>query len=391
MKILMITARFPYPPRKGDQALPFHRIREMAGRHEITLVSLSHASVCPDSVRRLQEWCAEVHVVPASSGLSFLRVGAGVFSSEPLQMAWFASHALKELLTRILATTRFDVAHAYTLRMAPYLAMAGAAGVPTFLDLIDSMVLNFQRRIATAPWYLRPVLREELRRVSNYEQTVQQRFTRLLVVGSRDASFFANAAVVPLGVCLEEFSPQPHLQIPGRIILSGNMGYTPNIDAATWFVREVFPLVKQQIPLAEFCIAGVNPTRDVQKLAEVDGVSVVGAVADMGATLNTAQVAVAPMQSGSGMQFKILEAMACGLPVVTTSLGLGSLQAVPGRHLAVCDQPAAYADSVIHLLKDSCERERLGEAARGFVVEHHSWFSHVASLETLYAAAQKPV
>jgi glycosyltransferase involved in cell wall biosynthesis len=162
------------------------------------------------------------------------------------------------------------------------------------------------------------------------------------------------------------------------------MSYPPNVRAARWFADECFPLVQQAVPDAMFVIAGAAPARELRELVERPAIVVTGFVQSMPETLNRAAVAVAPMRSGAGIQNKILEAMACGLPLVTTTLGLGGISAARGRDLLVADSAREFADAVVLVLRDPERAHKLGENARARVLAEYSWEHTADAIERVY-------
>src|ERR687888_612979 len=281
MRLLYLTPRFPNPALKGDQLVAYHRLRVLGRRHEISLVSLVERDEELSELDDVREWCVSVDVV------------------------------------RLPRERTFDVAHAYMLRMAPYLRLMPA---PSVLDAMDSMQLRMQRNVAVERAPRRWLFREELRRVTPYERKIVPSVDALIVLSERDGEFFPGAAstAVANGVDTEIFAPDPALREPDTIVFSGIMSYPPNVAAARWFAEHCFPAVREAIPDARLLLAGSSPPADLLQLGRRDGVTVTGYVESMPATLNRASVAVAPMLSGAGMQNKVLEAMACGLAVVTT-------------------------------------------------------------------------
>ena len=174
---------------------------------------------------------------------------------------------------------------------------------------------------------------------------------------------------------------------PATIVFTGNMGYFPNVNAAVWFAREVLPRVREVRPEARFLIVGTRPARAVRDLAKDPAVVVTGRVEDVGPYLRRATLAVAPMRSGSGQQFKILEAMASGAPVVATAAEAEQVGAEPGRELLVADEAAAFAAAVVALLNDPARARGLAERARRLVEERFTWRRSVDALEAVYREA----
>jgi glycosyltransferase involved in cell wall biosynthesis len=180
-------------------------------------------------------------------------------------------------------------------------------------------------------------------------------------------------AVVANGVDIEAFQQVDRVQqLPERIIFTGSMDYYPNIDAVLYFARECWPLIRLQAPTATWEIVGKNPPPIVQDLAKLAGISVTGSVPAVKPYLAAATVAIAPLLIGSGTRLKILEALAMGKAVVSTSLGCEGLNVVSGEHLIVADQPEVFAQSIVDLLQNAEQRAALGSAGRA-LAETYSW------------------
>jgi glycosyltransferase involved in cell wall biosynthesis len=201
---------------------------------------------------------------------------------------------------------------------------------------------------------------------------------------------FGNIDVIPNGVDLAARRlPEGH-QEPNTIAFSGRMAYFPNADAARWFAREIFPLVRQQSPEARFRIIGADPPHSVRRLGRIAGVEVTGYVDCVQQQLARATVAVCPMRVGSGIQNKVLEAMASGVPVVATPVALGGIEAAHGGHLLVGQRAEDVAEQVVILLKDAVLRKRLAVNARSLVEEKYTWENAVAALEAVYRTVTSP-
>lgn len=305
------------------------------------------------------------------------------FSSEPLQILYYRSAAFARVVDDLARGPKFDIVHGFMLRMAPYLRQLDA---PRVLDALDSMELRMHRNVEVERPPRRWLFREELRRVAPFERAVSHSVDVVLVASQHDKEPFATekAEIVPNGVDAGAFAPDLAARRPGAIVFSGTMSYPPNIRAARWFADECFPLVREAVPDATFVIAGAAPARELRELAGRPGVVVTGFVQSMPETLNQATVAAAPMQSGAGIQNKILEAMACGLPLVTTTIGLGGIAAVPGRDLLVADSPGEFADAVVSVLREPERAGELGEKARARVLEDYTWERAAAAVERVY-------
>lgn len=335
----------------------------------------------------LKKFCESIHVIQRSKLESFAHIVVGVFGNTPLQVLLYQSAQFQRKLSELLHDHQYDLVHGFLLRLAPYLELVKTRKIPVLLEIIDSMQLNLERTMLQGRGWKVFLWREELRRIRKYEPRVVRALKPVTVVAQGDRDFIGEPSIqaLPLGVDTETFYPDPdNHAMTYSLIFSGNMSYPPNIRAAIWFAQQCFPSIKAQLPDVVFTIVGSSPTTEIRELEKLPGVKVLGFVDSMPRALTFAQVCVAPMQSGSGMQFKILEAMACARPVVTTTLGLGSIKAQPGRDLLVADSPEEFSEQVIRLLKDSEQSARIGNQARQFVEKHHSWVRSAEQIEELY-------
>jgi glycosyltransferase involved in cell wall biosynthesis len=230
----------------------------------------------------------------------------------------------------------------------------------------------------------------EARRLCHYERQLAHQYDQLTVSSSldRDAiGSYDNIHVIPNGVDIEKFPFVEGERKSALIAFTGRMGYFPNADAAIWFADKVFPSVRQQLPQAQFFVVGADPTPEVQSLAQRPGVSVTGYVSSIQDYLHEATIAVAPMQAGSGMQFKVIEAMCCGAPIVATSYALGGIKARDGEHLLIAKSSDIFAEQVVRLLQDVDLQRHLAYNARRLVEEKYTWERAVAMLEDVYRLA----
>jgi glycosyltransferase involved in cell wall biosynthesis len=194
---------------------------------------------------------------------------------------------------------------------------------------------------------------------------------------------WANTAVVPNGVDLDYFAPNGRNVAEPTLIFTGAMDYLPNIDAVRYFCDEIYPRVRREVPQTRFLIVGLNPHPSVLQLATLSGVIVTGAVPDVRPFYAQASVCVAPLRMARGVQNKVLQAMAMGLPVVATPCAASGIRAQADRDLLIEEDPVVFAARVVDLLRKAGERAALGQRARAFVEAHHSWESPLSKLDEL--------
>ncbi|TWJ26357.1 glycosyltransferase family 4 protein [Geobacter argillaceus] len=384
MKLLFITPRFPYPPFRGDQAVPFHRMRILSRKHEITLLTLYKHDDELRGIETLSQYCSSIHTVKLPKWKSFRNMAFwGPISRLPLQVLYYRSSEFRECLNKLLTSRQFDLVHAFMLRLAPF---CQDLSTPVVMDLIDSMQLNFIRRVDMARVPKKWVLEEELRRLKCFEKDMCNQFDRLIVVSNKDKEYIAaaNVEVVPLGIDTERFAPGEVSVENPTIIFSGNMFYGPNVHAVKWFAENCFFRLQKRIPNISFIIAGNGPPPDIRELGNKPGITVTGFVESMPETLAKATLAVAPMQSGSGMQFKILEAMSCGLPVVTNKLGLGDIKAKDRVELLLAETADDFVARIVECFASAKYAQVIGARARNFVLHQHSWEHTTKMVENIY-------
>lgn len=380
MKILFLTPRIPYPPLKGDQAVAYHRLRTLGPKHDVTLLTFVNGSDAPEAEDALRPFCTRIVKIPHPKWkIAWNLISRGLWSSLPLQVVYYRSLAFQKAIDELLKED-FDLIHGFMLRLLPYFQ---GRSKPILLECIDSMQLNMSRQVEVASGIKQWIFREELRRLKGYEPTVDKYVETAIFVSPIDAkaSGAQKTLVLPLGV---DIPPQIAGCRQPIIVFSGNMGYAPNVQAVEWFVRNCWENIRNAIPNATFRILGGNPALSVKAMKAVPGIEVVGRVENMMQALQETAVAVAPMQSGSGMQFKVLEAMACGLPVVATTLGLGAISAVKGGEIIVADDPYEFSEMVVQLLEDETLRKKIGDSAKKYILEHHDWGWIATEVELLY-------
>jgi glycosyltransferase involved in cell wall biosynthesis len=256
--------------------------------------------------------------------------------------------------------------------------------------LTDAVSLYLQRFLACEKNPIKKLLlRLEWGRVSRYENVLEQ-YTACLVCSEPDREQLKKAApeadirIMPNGVDLAYFSNNSRVACdPHRIVFTGNLTYHPNLDGIFYFVNEIFPLVKKEVPAAKFYIVGQSPPANVQALASEE-IIVTGFVEDIKQYYLSGAVAVSPIRFGAGTLNKILEPLALGVPVVATAMGTEGLDLTPGKEILIADRPHAFARHVIRVMKEPAYRESLAQEGMARVRRLYNWDSIVKSLELLY-------
>ncbi|MBQ8703706.1 MAG: glycosyltransferase [Bacteroidales bacterium] len=381
MRILVVLPRFPYPLDKGDKLRAYHQIVELAKRHEVHLFALSHKRVPHDDYDHLHTLCTAVDYVHLHWWESAWGVLKAFLGGKPLQAGYWTLRRARQEYLRWEQQVQPDVVYCQMVRTIPTVEGSSCRKV---LDFQDALSLNTHRRMEYSHGPLRWILHYESRALQRYEQQALALFDATTVIAPADRDAISPSVhLVPNGVDTDYFSPRAAGVSPKySIVFTGNMSYAPNVDAACWLVNEIMPTVWKRCPYGiNVLIAGADPKPAVRALAG-PRVTVSGRLPDIRSAYASARMFVAPMRIGSGMQNKLLEAMAMGLPCVTTSIAATPLGATPWEHLLVGDTAEEIADLIVKLTIDEMHHA-IADGGHRFVLEHFSWPAAVEPLEEI--------
>ena len=391
MRVLYLTAELPYPLTSGVLR-HYYFLRELGRRHEITLVSLTaRDQVSPETISALAPVTRQVHVF-----------GAGRNNTRGEMTKQLLGPSIPRLLRRRRAMAEMSMAvrrllraqHFHLLFLSgknTYAALDGLDDIPIVADCCDAAHVRLREELKDAPSLRRLWGTLQYRRVKSIEQSITQRTPHVVFASERDRVCLLpdGGVVIPQGVDFEFWCRQAPPARHNRLLFTGVMNYPPNHDAALRLCRTIFPQVQHQVAGSELVIAGRDPLPELVDAARrQSNVTVTGIVPDLRPFLDQAAVFVAPIRYASGMQNKVLEAMAMQVPVVTTTAVAEGLQV--GSDFApviTADDDASFAQAVIALLADKEERSRLAREGCAFVRRHFVWSRNAEKLERLWMKA----
>jgi sugar transferase (PEP-CTERM/EpsH1 system associated) len=399
LRIVALTHRVPFPPDKGDKIRTWHLLSRLAQRAEVHLACLADP---PEDVRYaegLRDVFASVTVVPISMRSQKLRALPYVASRTPLTLPVFHHRDLDIALRELCEQIHPDAFYAESSSMAPY-ALAHP-DVPLVMDFVDVDSAKWRSYASGARFPMNLVYAREAWALSRYERLVAAHASISTVTAARELALFhtvapgANARVLANGVDTDYFAPRETEPSEPHVIFFGAMDYGANVEAARYLVLRVLPYLRALVPGATVTLAGAKPTREVKALAQVPGVTVTGFVPDIRPHVHNAMVSAVPLRVARGIQNKVLEAMAMGVPVVASPSAADGIDAVHGRDLEVAAIDAsgrAFAESIASLIRDPSRRETIARAARQRVVERYGWGMRAEELfELLKGAAHRHV
>jgi len=373
MKLLVILPRFPYPTEKGDKLRAFNQLKVLSEHFDISLFALSHDKVSPENIEKVKPFCKSIHI----ERINFLQVVWNLFiclfTSRPLQVGYYYTNKAKRAFRKKIKEVNPDHIYCQLLRTAPY---AFGIEIPKTLDYQDVFSKGIERRIPGANYLTRIILKLEWKRLLKFEALVFDIFDNKTIISKPDRDCIPHAqkdqiVIIPNGVDQQYFKPLREKKTTD-FVFTGNMGYPPNVDCAEYLVNKVMPIIRQKYPDAKITLAGATPHARVKALAG-NKVIVTGWVDDIREYYSTARIFMAPMQLGTGLQNKLLEAMAMRLPCVTSSLCNSALMARENEEIMIGNNATEVAQQAIKLMEDQQLADKIALNGLSFIKLNYTW------------------
>jgi sugar transferase (PEP-CTERM/EpsH1 system associated) len=377
VNILVFAPYPPYPPRFGGAARVYHLLRVLARPHRVTLLCFASPGEAAEQAP-LRELGIAVHTVdypPAARWKRVYQIRSLV--GRAFSFYLHASRAMTAALAGLLARQRFDLVQVEFGDLGGYYTLPGSV-----IRILDEH--NVEYRLFERTWrqerspLRRLYYRLEARKLREDELAACRGVDAILTTSDVDRATLAPQVegrpirVVPNGVDTSYFTPEPAAVDSTRVVFTGAIDYQPNTDGVLYFCTEMWPRIRQAAPDTTFAIVGKDPPPQVRALAG-DRVLVTGTVPDVRPWMRSAAAFVVPLRVGGGTRLKILEAMATGRAVVSTSLGCEGIEVTPGEDILIADTPSAFADAVLRCLREPALRERLGARGRALVERRYRW------------------
>lgn len=383
MKLFILLPRVPYPTEKGDKLRAFNQLKQLSKKYEIILCSLNDSFLHENAMTVLGQYAKSIYILNIPKSGIIVNLIKTIFSNIPLQVGYFYNKKIKKKIDAIIEKHKPDHIFCQLIRVAEYVK---DVPLPKTLDYQDVFSKGVERRLASTPFYLRPFLRLEYRRLLAYEHDVFNKFENKIIISEPDRDLIPHPdrgkiVVVRNGVDYNFFKPLER-QKEYDLVFTGNMGYPPNINAAEFLVNKILPFVLEQKPGISLLIAGASPNLRVQVLKS-ENVEVSGWVPDMRECYARAVIFIAPMQIGTGLQNKLLEAMAMQIPCVTSQLANQALKAKENDEILVAGTAEEYARHIITLLENPQKAHEIALNGSNFVRKNYSWEKETAKIEQL--------
>jgi len=385
MRIFILLSRVPYPLEKGDKLRAYHQIRELSKKNEIILCALN-----PDkklnkqkAFAALQPFCRSINFIDVPFYRKAWNMALAFFKGLPIQTGYFYSKEASKKIKKLIDEYNPDHIYCQLLRTAEYVL---DIKIPKTLDYQDVFSYGVKRRMERSSFLTKPFFNMEYKRLLRYEEKIFDLFDNKTIISVPDRNLIPHPEkekikVIPNGVDWEYFSPVKN-EKTFELIFIGNMAYPPNIDAAEFLVKDIMPLVWKKIPNAKVLLAGASPHVRVSSLAS-EKVKVSGWMDDIREAYSSGKIFIAPMRIGTGLQNKLLEAMAMKIPCITTPLANDALQAEEGKQILIGSTAEELAGCVLNLLKDHELFSKLAINGQLLVKKQFSWEEYTDQLHKI--------
>lgn len=386
MKLLVVLSRIPWPLDKGDKLRAFYQIKQLSLNHDIELVALYNKEPNYRAFEELSKYCKKVHFFKLTKWSIFINIVKAFLQGKPLQVGYFYRNSIHRKIQAIIQSSKPNHIYGQLVRVAEYIRNEE---VPKTLDYQDALSAGLERRKEYVNGLKKCLFSFENVRLAKYEASVFTDFDYKTIITKEDRDLIQHEdnqqiLVVPNGVDMEFFHPMDQPKIYD-LVFTGNMNYPPNVMAAKFLVQDILPLVHNKKPKAKVLIAGASPSPVVRSLAS-ELVEVTGWMDDIRNAYASSRVFIAPMQIGTGLQNKLLEAMAMKVPSVTSDLANAALKANEQTEIKVAPshEKAVFAEKVLELLQNKDKAKEQANQAHEFILKTYSWKSSVQILESIW-------
>lgn len=386
LHVAIVDEELPYPPVSGKRIRTLNLTLRLARRHRISY--LAYRNYDPDEARRATAFFADHGIetvlversFPPKSGPGFYaRLAANLASPLPYLVSSQYTRAMRDAIRNFAAAQGVDLWHC---EWTPYAALFRGLGQPAPLVMahnVESLIWQRYHETETNPikrWYIK----EQWRKMERFERRAFAEARRTVAVSREDARLIdqrfgsSQVEVVDNGVDTSYFQPDDTPRVTGQILFLGSLDWRPNLDGVALLLDRIFPAVRAQEPAARLCLVGRNPPAWLQRrAAQCPQVELHANVDDVRPFLAQSSLMAVPLRIGGGSRLKILEALASGLPVVSTRVGAEGLELEDGHHLLVVDQVEQMADALVNCLRSPEAAQSLAEAGRRRVLERYDW------------------
>lgn len=384
MKLFVLLSRFPYPLEKGDKLRAYHQIRELSKKHEIHLCCLTDQTIQKEWVDELDQFCHSIQIFRLKKGGIYINTALQLFSDKPYQVGYFYQSSIHRKIQQSIKDIQPDHIYCQLIRTAEY--VKNIHNIPKTIDYQDALSKGMFRRAESARGLMKRLFLAEGKRLGEYENRIFDYFNHHTIISEQDRQFINHPSnheilVVENGISEDFFEYAPQDEKNCELVFVGNMNYPPNIQCAEYIVNEILPLLDSTYRLK---LAGASPHARIIELGNHPKVEVTGWIDDIKSAYTSGKIFLAPLFIGTGLQNKLLEAMALGIPCITTTLANNALKAENGKEILTAETAQEFAHHIQRLMSDETAHQSISASAKAFVRTNFSWESSVNKLEQLF-------
>ncbi len=395
MNILFLSTENPYPPDHGHHLRTYYVLRHLAAQHKIFFAGFWQSEEELKHKAHLESLCASVDLLPipgrAQKARYALRLLGNLFSSRPFTAQRYFRREAVARIRQIMQEHRIDLVHFDLMHLAPYLEFIGDTPSVLVNHNVESLRLERLAQVQKS-FAARAYLDLQQGKMRRLEQDMCRRFTQLIAVSETDAEILRetckvnNIEEIPNGVDADFFQRAGGETEPDSLVWTGGMGSPYNRDAVDYFLEDIFPKIYVQRPQIKVTIVGDSPSPTLQQYQAryPQNIFIAGYVDDVRPYMQRASIFIAPMRCGSGTKVKVINAMAMGKAIVSSSVGAEGIKVESGKDLIIAEAPQEFADQILRLLQDPARLRQLGENARQVVERYYDWRVIYKKMDALY-------
>lgn len=372
-RILIVVSRFPFPLEKGDKLRAYYQIKELAKYYRITLFSLNDKKITSDQLIELDTFCDKVITHRLSRLSIFWNILLAFLSKKPLQVGYFFSGSAKQKIKQEIQNNSYKHIYCQLVRCSELVKHIHE--IPKTIDYMDVLSIGVQRRIESQNIFLKWVFKREYRTLQKYERDIFDYFENRTIISEQDQSLISHQdrkdiLVIPNGIDNSFIEHDLNVEQDHDLVFVGNMSYPPNIEAVKYIAEHILPYNKE----LKLLVSGSSPHSTIKKLSESNNqITLTGWVDDIRTSYLRGKIFLAPMTIGTGMQNKLLEAMALGIPCITTPLANNAIKAQHNSEIIESNSPEEFNSEIKRLLSDEELRKTIGQNGSDFVRDNYSW------------------
>jgi sugar transferase (PEP-CTERM/EpsH1 system associated) len=382
-----MLSRFPYPLEKGDKLRAFHQIKELSKYYSITLICTTDTLVKKESIEQLRKYCTTIYIFRLSKISILFNLFIQLFTNKPFQIGYFYSSKNKFRIKKILNELKPDHIYCQLIRVAEF--VKDYHNCPKTLDYMDAFSKGIERRIENANFFTKLLFKKEAKRLALYERQIFDYFENHTIISNQDKEYILHPrknsiTCIQNGVDASFFEKQNKTN-EFDFVFTGNMSYKPNIEAANYIIEEILPLLNTDKTSYSLLISGANPHSSIMKLARNNSnIKITGWVNDIRSSYLKGKIFIAPMMIGTGMQNKLIEAMAMGLPCITTPLANNAIHAIHNQSIIVAENKFEFVSGIQKLLTDENFYLKISEGGRKLALSNFDWEKTTKKLINLF-------